>query len=102
MLPNPPEGALTATRDVVVIPPNDDERLGGRISFVLGEASEFDLEHGYYAQGVTSKTPRFAPANWMSRAVPVRLAGAFAPFITQFVDEGPSLCSQALLCQFMQ
>jgi len=73
VLPNPPEGALTATRDVDVIPPNDDERLGDRISFVLGEASEFDLEHGYYAQGVTSKTPRYAPANWMARAVPVRV-----------------------------
>lgn len=62
VLPNPPEGALTATRDVDVIPPRDDERLGDRISFVLGEASEFDLEHGYYAQGVTSKTPTYAPA----------------------------------------
>jgi hypothetical protein len=73
MLPNPPEGALTATRDVDVIPPNDDEHLADRISFVLGEASEFDLEHGYYAQGVTSKTPRYAPANWMARAVPIRV-----------------------------
>ena len=51
-LPNPPEGALTATRDVDVIPPNDDERLADRISFVLGEASEFDAEYGYFAQGV--------------------------------------------------
>jgi hypothetical protein len=72
-LPNPPEGALTATRDVDVIPPHDDERLGDRISFVLGEASEFDLEHGYYAQGVTSKTPMYAPAGWMHRAVPIRV-----------------------------
>ena len=24
--------------------------MADRISFVLGEASEFDLEHGYYAQ----------------------------------------------------
>ncbi len=48
-LPNPPEGALTATRDVDVIPPQDDERMADRISFVLGEASKFDLEHGYSA-----------------------------------------------------
>jgi hypothetical protein len=73
VMPNPPEGALTATRDVDVIPPEDDERLADRISFVLGEASEFDLEHGYYAQGVTSKTPRYAPAGWTARAVPVRV-----------------------------
>lgn len=72
-LPNPPDGALTATRDVDVIPPNDDERLADRISFVLGEASDFDAEYGYYAQGVTSRTPMFAPADWMSRAIPVRV-----------------------------
>jgi len=44
VLPVPPEGALTATRDVDLIPPNDDERLADWISFVLGEASDFDAE----------------------------------------------------------
>lgn len=73
VLPNPPEGALTATRDVDVIPPHDDERMADRISFVLGEASDFDIEHGYYAQGVTSRTPKYAPNGWMTRAVPVRV-----------------------------
>lgn len=29
------------------------------------------LEHGYYAQGVTSKTAAYAPSGWMERAVPV-------------------------------
>jgi len=72
-LPNPPEGALTATRDVDVIPPQDDERMADRISFVLGEASDFDLEHGYYAQGVSSTTPRYAPSGWKARAVPIRV-----------------------------
>jgi hypothetical protein len=72
-LPNPPNGALTATRDVDVIPPQDDERMADRISFVLGEASDFDLEHGYYAQGVTSATPRYAPSGWKTRAVPIRV-----------------------------
>ena len=73
VLPNPPEGALTATRDVDVIPPNDDERLADQISFVLGEASEFEFEHGYYAQGVTSETPAYAPGGWMERALPIRV-----------------------------
>jgi hypothetical protein len=72
-LPDPPEGALTATRDVDVIPPNDDEGLADRISFVLGEASDFDLEHGYYVQGVTSRTPTYAPNDWKARALPVRV-----------------------------
>lgn len=74
-LPEPPEGALTATRDVHVIPPGDDERLADRISFVLGEASDFDDEYGYYAQGVTSRTSAFAPRAWKSRAIPVRVDG---------------------------
>ncbi len=72
-LPSPPEGALTATRDVDVIPPQDDERMADRISFVLGEASDFDLDHGYYAQGVTSRTPTYAPRGWKARAVPIRV-----------------------------
>ena len=56
-----------------MIPPNDDERLADRISFVLGEASDFDVEHGYYAQGVTSRTPSYAPTDWKARALPVRV-----------------------------
>jgi len=73
VLPNPPEGALTATRDVDVIPLDDDRGVAERISSVLGEASEFDFEHGYYAQGVTSETPAYAPSQWMERAVPIRV-----------------------------
>jgi hypothetical protein len=73
VLANPPEGALTATRGVDVIPPNADERLADRISFVLGEASELDAEYGHYAQGVTSETPTYAPGAWMARAIPVRV-----------------------------
>ena len=73
VLPDPPVGALTATRDVDVIPLGDDEKLADRISFVLGEASDFDAAHGYYAQGVSLRTPAFAPADWTSRAIPVRV-----------------------------
>jgi hypothetical protein len=73
VLPNPPEGALTATRDVDVVPLDDDEHVSDQISFVIGEASEFDFEHGYYAQGVTSETPAYAPRGWTERAVPVRV-----------------------------
>jgi len=72
-IPDPPEGALTATRDVDVIPPGDDERMADRISYVLGEASDFDAEYGYYAEGVSSRTPVFAPRGWQERAIPVRV-----------------------------
>jgi hypothetical protein len=73
VLPNPPEGELTATRDVDVIPPQDDERVADQISFVLGEASDFDVEYGYYAQGVTSRAPTYAPRDWMSRTIAIEV-----------------------------
>jgi hypothetical protein len=71
VLPNPPIGELTATRDADVVPPQDEERLADQISFVIGEASDFDAEYGYYAQGVTSRTPTYAPRDWKSRAIPL-------------------------------
>jgi len=73
-MPEPPEGALTMTRDVDIIPPGDDDgRLADQISFVLGEASPFDEEYGYHAQGVSFKTPRYAPRNWQSRTIDLRI-----------------------------
>lgn len=74
-VPDPPDGALTATRDVDVIAPRDEERLADQISFVLGEASDFEAAHGYYAQGVTSETPEFAPTDWKSRTIDIPVAG---------------------------
>lgn len=72
-LPDPPEGALTATRDVDVIPPEDDDALADRLSWVLGEGSEFEIEHGYYVQGVSWSTPQFAPRDWHLRACPIHV-----------------------------
>lgn len=70
VLPEPPEGVLTATRDVDIIPLNDeDERLADQISYVIGEASAFDVEYGYYAQGVSLKTPTYAPNGWQARTI---------------------------------
>lgn len=74
VMAEPPPGALTATRDIDVLPPGDDDRLADRISFVLGEASDFDREHGYYAEAVSRRTPAFAPTDWETRAIPVRVA----------------------------
>lgn len=72
VLPDPPEGVLTTTRDVDIIPPNDeDERMADQISFVIGEASPFDIEYGYHAQGVSLKTPTYAPHGWQARTVDV-------------------------------
>jgi hypothetical protein len=69
VLADPPEGILTATRDVDIIPPNGDERMADQISFVIGEASPFDVEYGYHAQGVSFQTPTYAPNGWQARTV---------------------------------
>ena len=45
--------------------------VADRISFVSGEASGFELEYGYCAQGVTSLTPTFAPQGRRRRALPI-------------------------------
>lgn len=66
-------GELTATRDVDIIPLNDDPALIDRIDFVLGEASDFDDEYGYYVQGASSRTPSYAPRSWQQRCIPVRV-----------------------------
>lgn len=76
-LPDATAGILTATRDVDVIPePAEPERLFrlmDQIDFVLGEASEFDIEHGVYAQAVDDSTVLYAPAGWKNRAIPLRV-----------------------------
>jgi hypothetical protein len=69
--PNPERAELVATRDVDVLPIVDDPRLSDQISFVIGEGSAFDEEHGYYAQGVDHRTARFAPSGWQQRAIAV-------------------------------
>jgi len=72
VLPDPPEGVLTATRDVDIIPLNDkDERIADQISFIIGEASPFDIEYGYHAQGASLKTPTYAPHGWQRRTISV-------------------------------
>lgn len=74
-----PPADLQMTRDVDVIPnlSTESERQAARnqIDFVIGEGSDFDLEFGYYAQGVGFDTPQFAPTGWNNRCRPVRSAG---------------------------
>lgn len=76
-MPDATAGILTATRDVDVIPaPAEPERLSrlmDQIDFVLGEASDFDVEHGIYAQAVDDSTVTYAPAGWKERAIPLRV-----------------------------
>jgi hypothetical protein len=76
-LPDPSEAALVQTRDVDVVPgtadANEEDRIANQIDWVLGEGSDFEIEHQYYAQGLSSATPQYAPSDWMLRARPVKV-----------------------------
>jgi hypothetical protein len=70
-LPTPPEGELTATRDADVIPFGDDQLLMDKIDLYMGKGSPLDESSGYYAHGVSSETPKYAPRDWRIRTVEV-------------------------------
>jgi Nucleotidyltransferase of unknown function (DUF6036) len=78
-IPNASETAVTATRDVDVIPAPADtteaDAFADKIDFILGEGSDFDEEFGFYIQGVDHSTPSFAPKNWRERVIPIRSGG---------------------------
>lgn len=77
-LPTPPEGELTATRDADVIPFGDDQLLIDKIDLYMGEGSPLDESSGYYAHGVSSDTPKYAPRDWKTRTVEVSTSTAVA------------------------
>lgn len=72
-LPSTTDVALTATRDVDLALPLGEALPPNQIEFVLGEGSDFDVQHGYYAQAVDLSTPKYAPAGWQARAVELRV-----------------------------
>jgi len=78
-LPEPSEAALVQTRDVDIIPgtadASEEDRIANQIDWVLGEGSDFEIEHQYYAQGLSRSSPEFAPLDWMLRARPVKASG---------------------------
>lgn len=76
-MPDVTDAALVGTRDVDVLPAPEDQSkadaLADRLDWLLGEGSEFELEYGYYVQGVSRTTPTYAPRGWQMRAVPVKV-----------------------------
>lgn len=78
-MPDAIDAALVGTRDVDVLPGPEDQgkadALADRLDWLLGEGSEFELEYGYYVQGVSKATPTYAPRDWQMRAVPVKVDG---------------------------
>lgn len=77
-LPDSNDPAVTATRDVDVIPSPpagaDVDALTDQIDLFFGEGSDFDVQNGFYIQGVDMSTPKYAPRGWKERAVPLRAA----------------------------
>lgn len=88
-LPEPTDAALVQTRDVDVVPgtssTSEEDRIANQIDWVLGEGSDFEIEHQYYAQGLSRSSPQFAPSDWMMRARPVR-AGAYTGLCMEVHD----------------
>lgn len=80
---------LVQTRDIDVVPgledPLAEAAMADRLDWVLGEGSDFELEHHYYVQGLDRTTPAFAPQDWMMRAVPLRV-GAYTGLCMEIHD----------------
>ena len=72
-LPDLRDADLTATRDVDMVPnpsnPDDINRWADQVDVDLGEGSVFDLENGFYVQGLDRRSPTGAPTGWKDRAV---------------------------------
>ncbi len=81
-LPDLTDADLVGTRDVDMIPnppnPDDIDRLANQVDNVLGEGSQFDLEQGFYVQGLDMNSPTYAPPGWKDRTVPVTVKGVTA------------------------
>jgi len=88
-IPEPSEVALVQTRDVDIVPgiadASEEDRIANQIDWVLGEGSEFEVEHQYYAQGLSRSSPQYAPSDWMLRARPV-MAGAYTGLCMEIND----------------
>jgi len=89
VLPEPSEAGLVQTRDVDIVPGvtdvNEETRIANQIDWLLGEGSEFDIEHHYYAQGLVQSSPQYAPTGWMLRARPVKV-GAYTGLCMEIHD----------------
>ena len=68
--PMPRHPVLTLSAELDVIPKGGDEKLLDIIDGILGEESYFHETFQCYAQGVSLKTPRYAPRGWLDRCVP--------------------------------
>ena len=74
-IPDSADATLLQSRDADIVPTDEDEGLIDQISWVLGEGSDFEVRHGYYAQGVSGRTAQYAPTDWRSRTIPLSVAG---------------------------
>jgi hypothetical protein len=66
---DPQNTVFTRSRELDIIPGSNDPKKADQIDFVLGELSEFDNRHHFYAQGLTLETPKYAPDGWQARTV---------------------------------
>lgn len=87
--------AATMSQEVDIAPLHDDEResLATQIDAGAGEMSPFDIEHGFYVQGVSVRTA-FLPEGWAHRVV--RVIPREHPHISGLCLDVHDLCAAKL------
>lgn len=85
----------TMSQEVDIAPLHDDDKesLSTLIDAGAGEMSPFDIEHGFYLQGVSMRTA-YLPEGWASRVV--RFSPAGNPHIAGLCLEAHDLCAAKL------
>lgn len=58
---SPGHNYLSRSNEADLIALSGDPKVADKLSVVIGELSPFHEHHGVYADGVTFKTPTFAP-----------------------------------------
>lgn len=89
-----PERA-TASQEVDIAPLTDDDKesLATKIDATAGEWSPFDVEHGFYVQGVSVRTA-YLPEGWATRVIKVR--ASVSPESVGLCLEPHDLCAAKL------
>jgi hypothetical protein len=75
---SPPENMITSID--VDLYPRDDPGSAGEIQSALGQGSEFEAEHGIYADAVSPDLPAL-PDGWRERLVPIKFGKATGWFL---------------------
>lgn len=89
----PPRATMSQEVDIAPLHDDDKESLATRIDAGAGEMSPFDIEHGFYIQGVSVRTA-YLPEGWASRVA--RISPSEHPQVFGLCLEAHDLCAAKL------